>query len=52
MEGFAFRAYIPALNGEVLRANPIKGQRMEGFAFRAYIPALNGEVLRANPINQ
>ena len=23
MEGCAFRAYIPALNGEVLRANPI-----------------------------
>jgi hypothetical protein len=23
MEGFAFRAYIPALNGEVLRANQI-----------------------------
>jgi len=23
MEGFAFRADIPALNGEVLRANPI-----------------------------
>ncbi len=27
MEGFAFRAYIPALNGEVLRANPIKTER-------------------------
>jgi len=26
MEGFAFRAYIPALNGEVLRAKPIKNQ--------------------------
>jgi hypothetical protein len=25
MEGFAFRAYIPALNGEVLRANRING---------------------------
>ncbi len=24
MEGCAFRAYIPALNGEVLRASPIK----------------------------
>ena len=23
MEGFAFRVYIPALNGEVLRANQI-----------------------------
>ena len=27
MEGCAFRAYIPALNGEVLRANPIKKPR-------------------------
>jgi hypothetical protein len=25
MVGFTFRAYIPALNGEVLRANQIKG---------------------------
>ncbi len=31
MEGFAFRAYIPALNGEVLRANPIKSCSNGGY---------------------
>ncbi len=32
MEGFAFRAYIPALNGDVLRANLIKStKRLEPF---------------------
>jgi hypothetical protein len=37
MEGFAFRTYIPALNGEVLRANrinPNKNYSEEGFWFQ------------------